>query len=341
MADPYSEEVSEQVDRHGVLKTYERWPSLAQQGFELKPGVSKAGFTRGCVMGMGGSAAGGDIISSWLAAKGGPEVSVFKGTVPVEDMTGILGVACSASGQTEETIAMMKTALKRGATVVSLSAGGRLMRVSEEMGIPHMMMPEVVAPRYMLPFIVFASMAVFDAGMGLGCVAEAKDAISELESEWKAVSPSVPLRDNAAKKLAELARERTPVIYGSRVTRGAGIRFKNVLNENSKRHAHFDGLPDAFHNEIEAWEDPATGYMPIFLRHRSEAQWDRTRSDSMVRILQELGRKPVEVRGRGETDLAELATMVYRLDMASYYLSVALRRDPFPTALIDRLKRES
>jgi hypothetical protein len=59
----------------------------------------------------------------------------------------------------------------------------------------------------------------------------------------------------------------------------------------------------------------------------------------MVRILSELKTNPVEVRGRGRSDLAQLVTMVYMLDWASYYVAIGMGRDPFPTRLMDRMKR--
>jgi hypothetical protein len=36
--------------------------------------------------------------------------------------------------------------------------------------------------------------------------------------------------------------------------------------------------------------------------------------------------------------LSQLMSMTYRLDLASYYLAVALGRDPLPTSLLWQLK---
>ncbi|MBI3840981.1 MAG: hypothetical protein HY297_03375 [Thaumarchaeota archaeon] len=341
MPDPFSEARARKIDPHGVLRTYQGWPSLARKGFAVSTRIPPGKFSKGYVLGMGGSAAGGDILASWLAGRAGAEVAVFKGQLPIGDLSGTLAIACSASGKTEETISMMKTAVDRGATVVSLSAGGRLVGVSKRLGVPHIAMPEVVAPRYMLPFIVFSCLSVFNRAMDLDCETEAEDAFQEMESESAALAIGLPPAENEAKALALRVLKRTPAVYGSRITRGVGIRFKNVLNENSKKHAHFDGLPDAFHNEIEAWEDPSIENLPIFLRHTEESAWDRSRTDSMVKILEDLGKGPVQVRGRGSSSLAQLMTMAYRLDMVSYYVALGLGRDPLPTKLIDRLKRET
>jgi hypothetical protein len=213
------------------------------------------------------------------------------------------------------------------------------MEISRKLRIHHIKMPKVVAPRYMLPFIVFAAVAVVDSGLGLGSRKEARDSLADMIVEGGELGLHVPFNKNPSKKLASKLLKKTPAIYGDRIVRGVGNRFKNVMNENSKKHSQFDGLPDAFHNEIEAWEDPGTDFLPIFLRHTGEKEFDRERTDKMAKILSGSGKGPVQVRGRGTWTLSQLVTMAYRLDMTSYYAALGLRRDPFPTALIDRLKK--
>ncbi|MDA4124174.1 MAG: hypothetical protein OK438_01795 [Thaumarchaeota archaeon] len=341
MDDPFSPEHIKRVDSHLVHRTYERWTSLAREGFRVAPSLPSGGLRKGFVLGMGGSAAGGDIIASWLADRPAIGVGVFKGQLPTEDMDDSLAIAVSASGETEETIEMMKTAVKKHATVVSISSGGSLMEVAKKLGVPHIRMPGLVAPRYVLPYIVFACLSVMNSALDLKCEADAEEAFRGMEAEGRTVRVGSPLKENPSKVLALSLVDRTPVIYGSKSTRGAGIRFKNVLNENAKVHALYYGIPDAFHNDIEAWEDPRGDFEPIFLRHSSEEKRDRVRTDLMVRILSSADRSPIEVSGRRRGTLSELITLVYRLDMASYYLALCLGRDPFPTKLIDRLKRAS
>jgi glucose/mannose-6-phosphate isomerase len=327
-------------DRRNVHRTYESWPLLARSGFEVKFELPRTGFRKAYVLGMGGSAAGGDILTSWLSDMPKLEMATFKGQVPIENMSDSLAIACSASGQTEETIEMTKDAVRKGATTVTISAGGRLMEVSRRLGLPHIMMPEIVAPRYMLPFMVFSCLSVLKRGLGLDCDDEAENAIKEMRVEGRDTAITTLTPENPSKQLALFILEKTPVVYGSRLTRGAGVRFKNSLNENAKRHAIYEELPDALHNDMEAWEDPSGEFAPIFLRHRAESGREKARADVMIKILSELKRDPVEIKGRGKSNLAKLITLVYRLDMTSYYVAIGNGRDPFPTALINRLKRE-
>lgn len=327
------------VDKGEVYRAYRDWPALAAKGLETKFAFPEASFRKVCVMGMGGSAAGGDIIAGWVGLMRGVEFAVFKGALPAVDMKGTLAVACSASGQTAETIEMVKTALRGNATVVCMSSGGQLEEEAGRFGLEHIRMPEIIAPRYMLPFIVFSCLAATGRGLGIDCEAEAKDSIGAMKRQSRDLDVEVPPAKNSAKSLAGKILGRTPAILGDGVTGGVGVRFKNALNENAKMHAYFDRMPDLFHNEIEAWEGADGSFVPIFLRHSAEAESDGSRVDAMTRILARLGADPVSVTGEGKGILTQLVTMVYRLDMASYYTAVALGRNPLPTALIDRLKR--
>jgi glucose/mannose-6-phosphate isomerase len=337
--DPFSSKRAREIDRMRVYETYAAWPELARRGFEAKFRLGRSDGKKAYVLGMGGSAAAGDILAGWLWSRHGVEAEVCKGVLPTANMIGTLAIACSASGQTEETISMMRTAVERGATLVSLSCGGRLAAESKMMDIPHIEMPKILAPRYMLPFMVFSCLAVVDAAFGLSSAHEAKNAIREMQRLGKRIGLEVPLQKNPAKWLALRLTNRTPAIYGAKVTRGVGIRFKNEINENSKRHATYDEMPELFHNEIQAWEEPGEKFIPVILRDDAESERDARLAETLMNILSSMGKQPIVVRGEGRSSLAKLMTMVYKLDLASYYIAIGEKRDPFPTPLITRFKK--
>lgn len=337
--EPFTLRRAEEVDRRKVYETYLRWPRLAKEGYGVRVDLPRRQFASVCVLGMGGSAAGGDILAGWLGSVCEIDLRVFKGVIPPGEMRGALAIACSASGETRETISMMKTAVKRGATVVSISHSGRLERESLNLGVPHVKMPDVVAPRYVLPFMVFACLAVIDQALKLGKDAEASEALAEMAKTCGEVDLARPQSKNPSKRLAAGLLGRSPLIYGTRITRGPGIRFKNVLAENAKQPSSYEEMPEAFHNVVEAWEDESNTQAAVFLRHTLEEPGLRRRGDDLFTELGRLGRQPLEVKGCGRSSLAQLMTMVYRLDMASYYLALGKGKDPLPTPFIDRLKK--
>jgi glucose/mannose-6-phosphate isomerase len=339
LTDRFSPARINKIDKGRVYLVYRRWPSLARRGLDARFVPPKKEFRNVLLLGMGGSAAAGDIMAGWLRAKGMGEMAVCKGSIPYADLGSSFVIACSVSGQTQETIEMMKTAVGRGATLVSISTGGKLMRLSREMGIPHVKIPRSPAPRFVLPFLVFSCFSIVDRTLHLNAESEATKAVRELERISKSLDIETPIQMNRAKHLAETLIAKTPVIFGSQTTWGAAVRFKDALNENAKLHAVADQIPELFHNEVEAWEYPSADFVPIFLRHSLEGTSDRRRANTLVHLLSKRGHNPVEIWGKGPTGFAELLAMVYELDMAAYYLAIGLGRDPLPTLLIDELKR--
>jgi len=336
--DPFDRQAAAKFDSVMVHETYHSWPVLAEHGLAVNPQVGRGEFRKVYVLGMGGSAAGGDVLASWLFTRHGVEIEVCKGVIPAADMKGCLAIACSASGNTEETLAMMKTAMSRRATLVSMSYGGSLEAESTRSGVPHIKMPKVVAPRYMLPFMVFASLKVLESALGLGSAQEAGDAVTEMQRIRDRISIDSPLESNPSKMMALGLLGKVPAIYSTRATRGAGIRFKNAVNENSKKHATYNEMPESFHNEIEAWDDPVADFSPVVLRDQSETERETRLAESFLKTLKSIGKDPAEARGTGASALARLVTLVYELDMVSYYLAIGNGRDPFPIPLVSRLK---
>ena len=330
------------IDPAGIHDVYRSWPRLAESGAEIVIRVPPGNFRRVLFLGVGGSASAGDIISGWLSIRHRVPFFVHKGYVPDTDLRSSLAIACSASGETKETIQMAEHAIRRGARVITISAGGKLAILSRKKGIPHVDVPKVAAPRYVLPFLLFSTISILCNALGLaGAGEEIKDAVREMRACVKQVDIGVPVARNESKRLALALLKATPKIYGSTVTRGAALRFKNVLNENAKKHAFVDFAPELFHNEIEAWEEGGENFLPIFLRHAREPVSERRRFDAMVTEITESGVKPLQMSGAGRTDLARLVSLVYRLDFASYYTAVWRGIDPLPTKLLDKVKRET
>ncbi len=339
MTDPFSSARIELVDKSRVRDTYMAWPDLAADAFEKAAGIEDRGYRKVYVLGMGGSAAAGDLLGGWLLSRHGVEAEVCKGVIPASDMTGTLGIVCSASGETEETLSMLKTAEDRHATLVCISHGGRLADAAKKRGIRHVQLPEIVAPRFMLPSMVFSCLKVLDSALGVDSSADAREAIDGMRKLQGRIGVDVPLGENPSKEVAVRLMKATASVYGTRVTRGVGVRFKNEMNEVSKRHAVYDEMPELFHNEIEAWEQAGTDFVPVLVRESAESERDGRLADAFTAILTSMGKGPIQVRGVGRSLLARLAGMVYELDLASYYVAIGVGQDPLPTPLIARLKK--
>lgn len=338
MTDIFGRQRIARFDRSGIYGSYQQWPDLAEGGLSARVDVPGGPYDRVAVLGMGGSASAGDIISGWLSPREGVEVSVYKGHLPRRRMDGTLAIACSASGGTIETIGMMERALGLGATVVAVTGGGELLRKATAAGCPHIRVPKAKAPRYMLTYMLFATIGVVEAATGFSAGSEAMEALGAMRKEWSRVEVGVPAPANPAKALASRLRGRVPKVYGTHLTRGVGVRFCNALNENAKAHAFFEEAPEAMHNDVESWESPDPRFVPVILRSSEDDEVLDRRLGWFGSAIRRKGGSPIVVRGAGKGTLAQLLTMAYRLDMASYYLAIAYGVDPLLTKLLTSLR---
>ncbi|MDG6972342.1 MAG: hypothetical protein JRN13_03265 [Nitrososphaerota archaeon] len=338
MRDQLGKPLISRVDRSDVYSSYAEWPELAAKGYSSVAYRPMREHRRLAILGMGGSASAGDVISGWLAARGGPETVVYKGSLPEMDMKDTLAIACSASGGTLETIQMTAKALANGAEVVGVSSGGKLRDEVERAGMAFMRVPEAKAPRYMLPYMLFACVGVVDAAFGLSSDGEAKEAIAALRRVWATAKAEVPAPENSQKAFALRLWKHVPKVYGTRVTRGVGVRFCNAVNENAKANAFFEEAPEAMHNDVETWEVPHSSFIPVILKCSADDRVLAARLGWFASALRRKGAVALTVEGESGPLLAELASMAYRLDMVSYYMAMAKGVDPLPTKILTSLR---
>ncbi len=330
----------DQVDKRKIYTIYEDWPRFATEAWEQRVSCPSGRFDRVVYLGIGGSAAAGDIISDWMLSTGGAELSVFKGDLPRLKVENALVIACSASGNTEETVRMAERINKRTSKIAVISSGGRLERFAKRNRLPFVRIPLLVAPRYTLSSVLFASLAVLrEASVIKKADSEVTETISAMKKIASRISSSVPITRNPSKQLARDLANSKPKIYGSSVTKGLATRFKNSLNENAKMHVTAAYAPDLFHNEVESWEREHAGhFLPVVLRHSRESSYEKTNIDRLVKILAGKGVKTKQVSGLGKSSLSQLVSMAYSLDFAAYYAAIERGVDPFEIQLIDKLK---
>ena len=94
------------------------------------------------ILGMGGSGISGSIASKMLAEVSPvPIVANNDYTIPAWTGDETLVVACSYSGNTEETLAALDAAVKAGARIVAITSGGKLGALCDAHGWPSVRIP--------------------------------------------------------------------------------------------------------------------------------------------------------------------------------------------------------
>ena len=131
----------ERLDPQGLLARIEALPEQCEEAWghastvDLPAGYGDARDV--VVLGMGGSAIAGDILRSLAAQSGRKPISVARGY----DLPSFVGeetlvIACSHSGNTEETLSAFQQAAATGARIIVVTTGGRIQELAGEQNLP-------------------------------------------------------------------------------------------------------------------------------------------------------------------------------------------------------------
>lgn len=330
------------VDASDMLGVLSSMPRQVRDAYGLpRPKLDMSRTASIVVLGMGGSAIGGDLLGACLLEKGGPQVIVNRdyGLPPFVDENSLV-FAVSYSGNTEETISGFEEAKKRGCRTITLSSGGRL----QELGDPamHIALPKGLQPRAAVAWMLVPMLGALE-DMGLAPVrTEVEEAAEILEGMMKELAPSVPASKNISKAVAAGLHGAFPMIFSGPLLAPVAKRWRTQLNENAKVLAREDIIPEMDHNDLVAWSEDqiAASCAVILLRDGSEHPRVARRIELTRRLGLDRARSVREVRSRGNGTLARLLSCMAVGDFASVYLAVLRGVDPTPVHVIEKLKKE-
>lgn len=341
-------ELRKRIDPTGMIDWIAGLPGQCRTAVEIVSGLSLPawqGIDRVVILGMGGSAIGGNLARSLVETDCRVPIAVNSDyTIPgyVDERT--LVIASSYSGNTEESLAGYDVAQARGARLVVISAGGELADKAKAAGNPWVAIPGGLSPRAALGYSLVALLMLFE---GFGLVSGVRDSVDEsiavLEKQWQRFGPQVPVAENPLKQLALELEGKIPLVYGSGGWRGTvAYRWKCQVNENSKAACFWNTFPELNHNETVGWEYPelTKEFHVIFLRDAQDHPKVTKRIDVTKELMADRVAGMTDLWAEGESGLARLMSLVYPGDLVSYYLAILYGVDPTPIQVIDRLKAE-
>lgn len=255
-----------------------------------------------------------------------------------------LVIASSYSGNTEETIAGLEEARRKGAQIGVLASGGQLVEIAAQNGIAYSTIPAGIQPRMAVIYnlkALFVLLAHF--GVVSSSWAEELAGLSDwLETESRSWGADAPTEQNYAKQLAIQAVGKTPVFYGSSITAPLAYKWKISWNENAKNVAFWNQYPEFNHNEFLGWSShPVEKPFAVFdMRSSFDLPRVTQRMELSDRLLS--GKRPQTrpIQLKGETLLAQLVWGSILADFASIYTAILNGADPTPVVLIEKLKQE-
>jgi len=322
-------------------------PDLCQQAwqmavsFDLPQDYSQ--INKVVILGMGGSAIGGDLVNSLVATEAKLPVFVHRDyNLPAFVDAETLVIASSYSGMTEETLSSFEQALGTEAKKLVITTGGKLKTMAEERNVPvfsfdYKAQPRVALPFSFLPILGFVQRLGFLSDKS----ADVAETVQVLQSLLQRINESVPLSQNQAKQLAKRLYGHLAVIYGAGIVSAVAHRWKTQLNENSKAWAFYEVFPELNHNAVAGYQFPpelAGKVVVVLLRSAQLPERIRLRYQVTCQLLDQAKVDYQIVDGEGSSPLSQMMSLVLFGDYISYYLAMLNKMDPTPVKAIDFLK---
>ena len=137
------------------------------------------------IAGMGVSGIGANLVESLTFGRIPIPITVCKTyNIPQFVSPHTLFIACSYSGDTEETVSALQKALLKRAQVLAIASGGRLLDICREYNLYYIQLPGgSVSPRAMLPYSLVALLYVLYHTylIGAAFIKETENAIEFVE----------------------------------------------------------------------------------------------------------------------------------------------------------------
>jgi glucose/mannose-6-phosphate isomerase len=295
------------------------------------------------VLGMGGSAIGGDLVRTLV----GDELKVPMLIARDYTLPGFVGpdslvIGSSYSGATEETLSAFEEAKRRGAKILAVTTGGKIKTIAEQVGAPVLQYSYQSQPRAAVGHSIVPIIGILQKlGLIEDKTADLEEAANLMDAMREEYSIDVPLAENIAKQQAANIEGHIPVIYGEGILSEVARRWKGQINENSKSWAFYELFPELNHNAVVGYEFPvdlANRIIVLFLTSKTINPRVQVRVSVTQEILTNRGVAWQEIKSRGESPMAQMMSSLYFGDFVSYYLAIIYGVDPTPVKVISFLK---
>ncbi|MBN1353717.1 MAG: bifunctional phosphoglucose/phosphomannose isomerase [Candidatus Omnitrophica bacterium] len=345
-----SVEMISSIDKENMARLLTSFPEQCREALsigeraELKDLAQKK-YANIVFTGLGGSAIGADMVNGYLHKEMKLPLFVNRNYVlPGFVDAQSLVFAVSYSGNTEETLAAYEVALKRDATIIVITSGGKLEELASKNGNALITIPKGYPPRCALGYsFIPAIIALSKLGLAKDKKDIIKKAIDFLETlKTEKLAPEVANENNISKSIASKIFGTFSTIYASETLGSVATRWRGQLAENAKTLSSAHVFPEMNHNEIVGWVNPRKmldNFTAIILKDVDDQPRIKKRMDITASILKNEGFSVLELESQGENFLERMLSLVYTGDFVSFYLSILNGIDPTPVERITYLKK--
>ena len=329
-------EILNKYDKSKMFEAYDNWPDISRNAYKKDlETINLSNIDNIVFSGMGGSGAIGDIFAAILS-KSNIHVSVVKGyNLPNTVNKNSLVVTTSVSGDTIETLTVLENAKKIGCNLIAFSSGGKMEEFCRRNNIEFRKIEKIHSPRASFVNFLYSILKILQPVIPIN-EQDIKESIDELENIGKIISSKNLNSENIALTLAE-GINGIPLIYYPFGLQASAVRFKNSLQENSKKHAIIEDIVEACHNGIVSWEKKSIVH-PILIEGEDDFLKTKERWSIIKKYFNINEIEYQEIFSIKGNILSKLINLIYILDYSTIYRAVLSHIDPSPVKSIDFIK---
>jgi len=279
------------------------------------PGIDLNQFDNIILSGLGGSGIAGRIIKSYFFDKCSLPIEVVSDYVlPHFAGKKTLAIMCSYSGNTEETLAMYDAAKAKGAAIIVISTGGKLVEKATKDGYTVYIAQSGFQPRMALGYSLSYLLLLFSEFAGIqNAAGQLTAAASELDDEPKFMDKALSLFHGIEDMLPAKI-----IVITDFISNPVGLRFCQQIQENAKAEAFLHELPESNHNVIETYYGKIDSI--FFLLNSNAHPRTNLRFKFVKDLLLESGNSVTEF-GLQDNSVSSLLECIYTLDWVSLLIA--------------------
>jgi glucose/mannose-6-phosphate isomerase len=311
-----------ELDKANMIELLEEFPQKMRDALRLgeefsiptnflPAPISTQNLKNIVILGMGGSAIGGDLLSDYLADELSIPIVVIRGY----------------------DIPKFVECLEAKARIIALTSGGKLAVLARENNFPVIKVPAGIQPRAAISYLFFPILKALER------LSLIKEKVSEIEETFnilkelsKEYSAKSPIKNNLAKKVALSLYQHLPLVYGSEgLLEAVAMRWKTQINENSKWPCFWNVFPELDHNEIVGYEIENTinrQVKIIYLQDKEGLLRVEQRREITRKIIEDKVAEFIVCPTKGKGKMARMFSLIFLGDLASYYLAILNQVDP-------------
>lgn len=297
---------------------------------------AKNGIDNIVISGLGGSGIGGKIVSELV--EGQLEIPVIVNNsyfLPKFANKNTLVIVSSYSGNTEETVFVLKEAIARGCETACITSGGKVAQLAKKHGLNHIIIPGGNPPRSMLTFSLVQQFYILNHYNIID-----NSFSQKLNDSINLLNHAVENIKAEAERVANAILGKTVAIYANARIEGVATRFKQQINENAKALCWDHSIPEMNHNELVGWAGGNQNFAAIFLDNEDDFNRNKVRARVSKEIIGNYTDTVITINSKGNSLIEKALYLILLTDWVSVYLGNLKKIDTIEVDVITNLKNE-